>query len=230
MIDSQTWKLMFWLQRLVDFNLTEQNMWVGALSMVTKNLETDIKVVDKDLSLEFDSTSLIEYQNVAPVSLGGRNSHPSRQDIMKTMNICYKIVLDYFAKKANSNKRYFIVVKDNKMANDLYEKINDKSKVQLLTNGKSINLTDPKSNIKTVIAPIRHSTGYNLTALDHMLISIYPSNQANREQIRGRINRVGQTSETVTYTTVHLGILSAVFERQMYTQSMAALIKQFEKK
>ena len=52
---------------------------------------------------------------------------------------------------------------------------------------------NPKlSHLRVVIVPMSKPEGYTLTRCGVQIQCVYPSNQANREQIEGRINRVGQ--------------------------------------
>lgn len=59
---------------------------------------------------------------------------------------------------------------------------------------------------------IRKAEGYTLTRLSAMVTSVYPSNQATRTQIAGRINRLSQRSKEILYRTIHVGVLTAILE------------------
>jgi len=52
---------------------------------------------------------------------------------------------------------------------------------------------------KVVIVTKRKAQGYTLTRLSVMLTSVYPSNNATREQLAGRINRLGQKDRAYWY-------------------------------
>lgn len=65
-------------------------------------------------------------------------------------------------------------------------------------------LERPKPRI--CIVPIRYCEGYSLTWMTALVTGVYPSNQARREQMRGRINRVGCARLHRTIMTLHAGI------------------------
>jgi hypothetical protein len=65
-------------------------------------------------------------------------------------------------------------------------------------------LERPKPRI--CVVPIRYCEGYSLTWMTALVTGVYPSNQARREQMRGRVNRVGCARLHRTITTLHAGI------------------------
>ena len=58
-----------------------------------------------------------------------------------------------------------------------------------------------------------------------MITSVYPSNNATGEQLRGRINRVGQKTEPLLYYTVHIGILTTIMENHNSAKSLSAALQ-----
>ena len=104
------------------------------------------------------------------------------------------------------------------------------SQIFLFGKDSQITLT-PEYNgpIKIVITTIRHSAGYTLTKFRIMITSVYFTNQATREQLEGRINRIGQISPMVRIITIHTGILSYVHERYEKVRNMAEALKGFAK-
>ena len=55
---------------------------------------------------------------------------------------------------------------------------------------------------RVVIVTKDECEGYDNTHCTHMLTSVYMSNNAKREQLRGRIHRVSQESDTVFYIKI----------------------------
>ena len=84
----------------------------------------------------------------------------------------------------------------------------------------SIDLTDQKVqegkvvDYDVVITRERYNAGYNLTRMAVMVSGVYFGNEADREQVRGRIHRLSQNHPVVRYVYVHTGVLSAI--RQDY--------------
>ena len=96
----------------------------------------------------------------------------------------------------------------------------------------SIDLTDDKVKEKKVIdydiiiTRERYNAGYNLTRMAVMVSGVYFGNEADREQIRGRIHRLSQNHPTVYYVYVHTGILTAIREDYSLVTVAARCIQQ----
>jgi len=82
------------------------------------------------------------------------------------------------------------------------------------------------SNIKIVITTPSHNAGYTLTKFRIMLQTVYFSNQATRDQLEGRLNRIGGYPE-IRIITVHAGILSYINSRYERVRSLAEAMKGF---
>ena len=63
----------------------------------------------------------------------------------------------------------------------------------------------------------------NLSIYSRLGVGVYPSNEANRAQMRGRINRMGQRASSVMYVTVHCGVLSTLREKHHSARSLEAM-------
>jgi hypothetical protein len=57
-----------------------------------------------------------------------------------------------------------------------------------------------------------------------MITSVYFSNEATREQLEGRINRIGQTN-AITILTYHTGVLSYILEHYKKSRNMSQALK-----
>ncbi len=53
-----------------------------------------------------------------------------------------------------------------------------------------------------------------------MITGVYPSNQATRTQLEGRINRIGSGHKLLKYVTVHAGILTYILEHHNQAKSL----------
>ena len=95
------------------------------------------------------------------------------------------------------------------------------SAVVLLERGHSLHLEyDTKTSLRVAIVLMRRPEGFTLTKFGAMVTSVYPSNQATRQQIEGRINRLGQKRKEVTIHTVHCGILSFILKHHAEAKNM----------
>ena len=100
-----------------------------------------------------------------------------------------------------------------------------------MKSGDSIFLTDESvaqgkvHDYKVVIVPQRKAEGYTLTYLSAMVTSVYPGNNATREQLRGRINRLSQNSKDVLYITVHIGLLTSILHNHNSAKNLSIALK-----
>ncbi len=76
---------------------------------------------------------------------------------------------------------------------------------------------------------IGYSMGYNLTQCNAMVRGVPPSNQANREQIAGRIDRISQKASHVHHVIVHKGITTAMLRNHVNAQSLSDTFRSMAK-
>ncbi len=100
----------------------------------------------------------------------------------------------------------------------------------VLGSGESIVLDDASvergeiHDYRVVIVRIRKAEGYTLTRLNCMVTSAYPSNNATREQMEGRIDRQGQAAERIWYYTVYTGLLRNLFENHITAKNLSVAL------
>ena len=195
-IDNNTYKLIGWLEQVVPHEVNTKNFWVAVNSMIAKKVNTGIKVIRKEISASFTNSEQIEYNDLVPPALGGKNVKPSIQEWIAATDICYRSVNKEMIKQVkefiNKQRGVMLVAKDRKHSEIFREMVitninistND---IYLMETGDSIFLTDEAveqrkiRNYKIVIVPIRKAEGYTLTRLSAMVTSVYPSNNATRE-------------------------------------------------
>ncbi len=86
---------------------------------------------------------------------------------------------------------------------------------------------DPRiRRYQVIIAPLNMSTGYSTSIANVQISTIYPSNAANREQIRHRIKRLSSAFKQVLYITVVCGRIQELIEfRQDKDDSLSSILK-----
>lgn len=172
---------------------------------------------------------------MVPLSLGGTNKNPIYEDLKKATELCYKICYKKIIELTNEklsveNKNCIFIVAKN--INDQYF-LSDHFNVRkfLIEKDNSIFLTDKsvedgnEKDYKVVITTSKNSEGYTLTRSDTMITSVYPSNNATREQLEGRINRIGSNYKTVYYYIVHTGILTYILHNHNNAKSLSVALK-----
>ncbi len=136
----------------------------------------------------------------------------------------------------DQDRGVMLVAKDRKHQQVLHQMvINDTSvdeeDIYVMGSGDSIFLTDEAvaegkvHDYRVVIVPIRKAEGYTLTRLSAMVTSVYPSNNATREQIEGRINRVSQHRHEIDYRIVHVGVLTSILCNHNNAKNLALALQ-----
>ena len=238
-IDNDTHKLIGWLKQVVPFEVNSKNFWSAANSMIAKTVNTGVRVDDEDIIAKFTSEEERYYNQLVPPALGGSNTNPTYEDWFEATTICYqacnrrmvKLTLQIIKKK----RGVMLVARNAKHQQLLYKILLEKKieprDIYILGSGDSIFLTDEAVNegkihgYKVVIVPQRKAEGYTLTYLSAMVTSVYPSNNATREQLRGRINRISQRKKSILYRTVHIGLLTSILRNHESAKNLSIALK-----
>lgn len=234
-VDNKVYKLINWFDQIYeDIEITEKNFWVGASAMISKLVINNIKVNNIEIVPEFKKAEWEEYKKYVPPVMGGINTYPQNTDFTTAMKLCYKVcdheIVSTTLKYLKKNKGVHVVSQNKNHTlhlQKLFFENGIKSKdLKILTKKTdSVKLTsEGQEQYKIVISPIYKSSGYDLSTLSVQISSIYPSNQANRTQIKGRINRASQKSPELDYVFVHCGILTRIKENHMKASSLQSAL------
>jgi len=240
-IDTKTYKLIRWLERIVDFEVNEKNYWVATGAMIKYIVNTNIPVIEESVLATFTPTEETRYQSLVPPNLGGKNTNHKQSDIRNATEICYEACTREMVQQTKTylaaGRGVFVVARTANHQKELKRKMVEKipyldvEDIFIIGKGKSLLLTEEavaKAKVpdyRVVITSIRHSEGYTLTTLSAMITSVYPSNNATREQIAGRINRPGQYADDLVYVTVHSGILTYILEHHNDAKNLSSVLK-----
>ena len=100
-----------------------------------------------------------------------------------------------------------------------------------VTHVKTIHLTEQavldgeEPPYRLVVAALRYCEGYSLTWMTCMITGSYPSNQASRTQMRGRINRLDAQRLRKRYMTVLAGTTTITYRYQLAAKMMEDALK-----
>lgn len=239
-IDSNTYKLIGWLEQVVPYEVNTKNFWVAANSMIAKKVNTGVKVTTEEVIAPFTKKEEILYNSLVPPTLGGTNVKPSQKEWIAATEVCYQSANREMMKEVREfivdGRGVMLVGKDKSHTEVLRtmlikEQIVKDSDIFVLGTGDSIFLTDEAVNegkvhdYKVVIVPVRKAEGYTLTRLSAMVTSVYPSNNATREQLEGRINRVSQNRSEIDYRIVHVGILTSILRNHNNAKNLSIALQ-----
>ena len=87
-------------------------------------------------------------------------------------------------------------------------------------------MTGEEPPYKVVVAALRYCEGYSLTWMTCLLTGAYPSNQASRTQMRGRINRLDAQRLYKRYYTVLAGVTTITYRYQEAAKLMEDALRQ----
>lgn len=231
--DTNYQSLIKWLEQVTEFEVNEQNYWVALGSIVSRKVETKVVVNRETISLEMSPEVEKIYYSYVPKSLGGiaRNIN-----FKSAVDLSYSVVnqgiLNYILHYYQHQEGTFVVARNRQtqiyLQNELIKSGIPKSHIFLFDSKNQITLTpDYTGPIKIVITTPQHSEGYTLTKFKIMITGVYFSNQATRDQLEGRINRINQNSPEIFIYILHSGILSYVLENYEQTRSIAKAISGF---
>lgn len=244
-VDTHLYKLLWWLAQIAPFETNERNFFVAASCMISKKMLLNAEVDRKDVEVEMDMNESKRYSSLVPPGLGGTNSHPRTSDFQEAFDVCYEVVtkkmvdetiecLSHKRKDGLSSGVFLIarsIAHQYAMRDMLISKGMKSKDIFIVTKDHSIHLTDEAvakgevHDYKVVISTTSHSAGYTLTRFSTMITSVYPSNNATREQLDGRINRVGQKSKVVKYRILHTGILSFTLKRHNDAKNLSDVLR-----
>ena len=237
-IDNRIYRLIPWLEQIVPVEINEANFWVAAATMVSRKATTGIKTEHEYVEASFSPSEELKYQKLVPPGLGGVSSTSKIDQIREATDLSYSAcdreMITQTMKLIEEKTGVMMVASSEAHQNklrDMLVKAGIKSrKIFLLTNKQSLFLTDEAvesgevPGYKVVITTVRHNAGYTLTFLGALVSGIYPSNQSSRDQLEGRINRIGSRHDLLRYIYVHCGTLTYIMNNHDQARSLAIAI------
>jgi len=227
--DNNPSDLILWLSSISEFEVTEKNYYVAIGALISNKIQTKVIVDRIDIDVLMSESYLDSYRKLVPMLLGGSSSNLRFRE---AIDLCYKVINDEIIRYVLTlREKVFVVAKDVASQNTISKSLTQKGLIcHCITKDTPLNyLHDDPRNIDVVITTPSHNAGYNLTKIGIMVTSVYFSNQATRDQLVGRINRIGQPRDRVEVITFHTGLLSYILEKYEMARSMSELLREFAK-
>lgn len=227
--DSNPEDLIQWLSLIVEFEVNEHNYFTALSALISKKVQTNI-TVDRVL---IDAPLIDEkhYYSVVPKSLGGISDTLNFREALK---VCYKSITIRMIQEAllylSLGEKLFMVAKDANHQVELSQLLQQQGvqNIFLITSKSSIALTPAdNSPIMVVITTMKQVEGYTLTDRRIAIYCVCLSNLCSRDQLDGRMNRIGQLSPEIRLITIHAGILSYILRRYETARNLAEAIRGF---
>jgi hypothetical protein len=225
-------QLIPWLQDIVPFPVHPANCVVAMSHANSHRVDTGVLVVEEevyDQSVEKDA----HYRSLAPSTLGGTMTlFDGARDLRKLFSYAWELLDPKMVESTVNSSRtggVFLVARDKphqivleRLVTDALLRAGIPGKVQVMSNSVNMNTSH---DVRVLIGRQSLSEGFSACFASTMVTGVYLSNQAQRDQLRGRIDRLSQKSKSVKYITVHGGVLSLVHNKHLDAASIAAVIK-----
>lgn len=236
LIDSSTFKLAPWLMMTNNYPIVRSNHLTAVNTMISNTENVSIKEVVEKINIDeqfIKSDIYSDYQSKLLIKYGGnvKSGHQGKKELLEAIEYCYRMCDEYIVDKAiecEKNGRGAFIVTSNiehqKYINVLLQKRliecgmkSHLDKIFMVSKTETLYHTDEtvkngERDWRFVISPISKSEGYTCTRISCQLSSVYFSNDAQRTQIKGRINRIGQASDNVLYYYYTCGVLERFYE------------------
>lgn len=209
--DLQKDHIIDWLSQVVDFEIDSTNYMIGVACLVSGKRELPIIQTRNEIEVPMLDP---DYYNYVDYHYGGV---ASKVDYYHASLICfesiYRGIIDRVLYHLNNgiHKCIFVVAKDKKTQGRMYEELSFQGiKCFAIGNGNSISIRSNYNpeGYQVVITTPRLETGYDVTAAKLMITAPYPTNEASRTQLIGRIVRLSQQAPEVFIEILHTGIVS----------------------
>lgn len=136
-VDANTYRLSWWLERVASFPVTPDNFWVAVGEMIAKKVNTGVHVEYEDVEVKWTSKQEEdEYRSLIPVKMGGTNANPSTTQLRRALELDYAAVTREMARLTGSLAMPSIPVINDDISKTGKRKTPDTTKSQLETASK----------------------------------------------------------------------------------------------
>ena len=210
--------LISWLKLVSKFEVTADNYIVAVGGLIASRIKTKVQVIREEKHIDLSRKEKKEHDT-------------SFNDAVR---VCYEVITENVAKLAyeyiEAGTPVFIVTKDLAMQQQVRDSLKHQGvkRMHLITKDAPIHYEPgDKRKLQAIITTVRQATGYTITGMSTMITAVYFSNQATREQLDARLNRLGQPSASVKIVTLHCGLLSYVLLKYDKARTLSDIMKQF---
>eukprot|EP00698_Gefionella_okellyi_P003486 TRINITY_DN13296_c0_g1_i1.p2 TRINITY_DN13296_c0_g1~~TRINITY_DN13296_c0_g1_i1.p2 ORF type:complete len:1447 (+),score=259.78 TRINITY_DN13296_c0_g1_i1:79-4419(+) len=204
--------LLRFLKLIVDFPVHKDNWLVGATCLVAKDLVLPLKRHHETVAIPFSVPNTAAYLNLVkqrPTNWWGN----AEKMIRSATNPRF---VELGVRLNREHGRVMAVANDVAHANELIELFQQKG----IAAGDLSTINNPQ--IQIVVVTKKQSRGYDAIQGYVMMTMVYSGNAADRQQILGRLARIGQVSKDVYYYTMYMQATVAEFLHEHQQNADAA--------
>jgi hypothetical protein len=216
-----------WIADSVGFPLTKANFLVGAAQMVAAKVELPIEAEEKILPVTLNGADAANHMNF--LREGGQWGQAAEHVRKATFDaMAGKIIELADADRASNPGGGVLVFMDNETeAQTMRVMLSAGLSPRDYTVGPRAG-NETNDLVGIAITTKKDTAGYNFVRMGAIVTGVYAESAASRHQLRGRIRRIGQTRDKVSYWTVYPRntILSMLFERHNSVDAKNASLEQ----
>lgn len=239
--DSNVKNLIRWLEFVVPFSVTEKNYWVALSGLISRRIETKVVVERNIIEETMNEEEKKAYYAIVPAKLGGEAQKINFPEALRLSYVAMtRRMINEIMYYLGNKLGVFVIAKDKTHAEEIKDKLGNLgvSRVMVIGRGNSVSLTpynssDPfaegSSTPMVVITPAHYAEGYSLSIYKICVQAITFSNEATREQLQHRINRLDQLSPVIRIVIIHSGIFSYIMLKYESDRNLSMSIKGFAK-
>lgn len=227
--------LISWLEQICDFHISLRNFVVATNSMISRKADLGIQERQEDTLVPLSGEQLKE-----------QNRLLKKSDLIGAVKLCYDIVTPVMLQQTQKWLAHgvFLVAKDKAHQQFLARAAANIPGARVVCFGSGFNLggsaavsrislhltedavrAGKEEDFNVVVVAMKDCEGYTVTRLGVRITSVYFSNQATREQIKGRLIRITQKRPVVHCITVMAGILKNIRLHYKNAALMSACIQ-----
>lgn len=246
-INNDKTHLIKWLRGVNNFRVDAASFYVAVngivLSAERTNNERRELTINYDISRWMNEHNVATYLGLVPSRMGGTNDFATGKEFTQAYTMCrdamvFRAIPEYTNRllRENASARVFIVVESQQQAEEvgrILAQANESRTIFVLGGTNKINITESTpeyDHIRVVVTSKHNDTGYNLSTFDHMVTSVYPSNQATRTQLAGRIDRLVVAPKLRTYHKLVTGILEFIDANHQKAATLQAMVNMLASK
>jgi len=232
--DAKETKLLPMLELTMTFPINIKNYLLGVASLISRREDLGIEVKMIQRNIEITGPNLAEYKPFVTSFFGGT---ASRVNFHKAQEICYRVIGEAIIQRVaeilseDPMQKIFLIAKDTVMQSTFASALSERNiSCEIINKTNSVNLRPEdrlRKSEKVFIGSTYYSTGYTLTIATMIITGVYPSNQATREQLVGRVKRFGQDKKQIPMEIFHCGILSYTKDNHDTVANLSSSMQDF---